>query len=162
MNLVVKMKTLKIILIIVSIFLLDRFTKILIANNLNLGESLPVIKNFFNITYVNNHGAAFGIMDGKVIFIVVVSVVIFAYLIYEIRKEAHSKLITISISFVIGGLLGNLFDRIVYGHVIDFFDFNFFGYDFAIFNVGDSFIVIGTILLAIGFLLEERNADKNK
>ena len=156
------MKTLKILLIIISIFLLDRFTKVLVINNLTLGESLSVIDGFFNITYVNNHGAAFGIMDGKVIFIVFVSVLIFAYLIYEIRKDSHSKLITTSISFVIGGLLGNLFDRVVYGHVIDFFDFNFFGYDFAIFNVGDAFIVIGTILLAIGFLLEERNANKDK
>lgn len=156
------MKTLKILLIIISIFLLDRFTKVLVINNLTLGESLSVIDGFFNITYVNNHGAAFGIMDGKVIFIVIVSVLIFAYLIYEIRKDSHSKLITTSISFVIGGLLGNLFDRVVYGHVIDFFDFNFFGYDFAIFNVGDAFIVIGTVLLAIGFLLEERNANKDK
>ena len=156
------MKTLKILLIIISIFLLDRFTKVLVINNLTLGESLSVIDGFFNITYVNNHGAAFGILDGKVIFIVVVSILIFAYLIYEIRKDSHSKLITTSISFVIGGLLGNLFDRVVYGHVIDFFDFNFFGYDFAIFNVGDAFIVIGTILLAIGFLLEERNANKDK
>ena len=156
------MKTLKILLIIISIFLLDRFTKVLVINNLTLGESLSVIDGFFNITYVNNHGAAFGILDGKVIFIVIVSVLIFAYLIYEIRKDSHSKLITTSISFVIGGLLGNLFDRVVYGHVIDFFDFNFFGYDFAIFNVGDAFIVIGTILLAIGFLLEERNANKDK
>ena len=156
------MKTLKILLIIISIFLLDRFTKVLVINNLTLGESLSVIDGFFNITYVNNHGAAFGIMDGKVIFIVIISVLIFAYLIYEIRKDSHSKFITTSISFVIGGLLGNLFDRVVYGHVIDFFDFNFFGYDFAIFNVGDAFIVIGTILLAIGFLLEERNANKDK
>ena len=156
------MKTLKILLIIISIFLLDRFTKVLVINNLTLGESLSVIDGFFNITYVNNHGAAFGILDGKVIFIVIVSVLIFAYLIYEIRKDSHSKLIITSISFVIGGLLGNLFDRVVYGHVIDFFDFNFFGYDFAIFNVGDAFIVIGTILLAIGFLLEERNANKDK
>lgn len=156
------MKTLKIMLIIVSIFLLDRFTKVLVINNLSLGESISIINDFLNITYVNNHGAAFGIMDGKVIFIVIVSILIFAYLIYEIRKESHSKLITISISFVIGGLLGNLFDRVVYGHVIDFFDFNLFGYDFAIFNVGDAFIVIGTILLAIGFLLEERNANNNK
>ncbi len=156
------MKTLKIMLIIVSIFLLDRFTKVLVINNLSLGESISIIDDFLNITYVNNHGAAFGIMDGKVIFIVIVSILIFAYLIYEIRKESHSKLITISISFVIGGLLGNLFDRVVYGHVIDFFDFNLFGYDFAIFNVGDAFIVIGTILLAIGFLLEERNANNNK
>lgn len=156
------MKTLKILLIIVSIFLLDRITKVLVINKLTLGKSLSVIDGFFNITYVNNHGAAFGIMDGKVIFIVVVSVLIFAYLIYEIRKDSHSKLITTSISFVIGGLLGNLFDRVVYGHVIDFLDFNFFGHDFAIFNIGDSFIVIGTILLAIGFLLEERNANKNK
>ena len=156
------MKTLKILLIIVSIFLLDRITKVLVINKLTLGKSLSVIDGFFNITYVNNHGAAFGIMDGKVIFIVVVSVLIFAYLIYEIRKDSHSKLITTSISFVIGGLLGNLFDRVVYGHVIDFFDFNFFGYDFAIFNVGDAFIVIGTVLLAIGFLLEERNANKDK
>ena len=64
------MKTLKILLIIISIFLLDRFTKVLVINNLTLGESLSVIDGFFNITYVNNYGAAFGIMDGKVIFIV--------------------------------------------------------------------------------------------
>ena len=82
--------------------------------------------------------------------------------IYEIKKGTHSKLITLSISFVIGGLLGNLFDRLIYGYVIDFLDFDFFGYDFAIFNIGDSFIVIGTILLAIGYILEEKNENKNK
>ena len=156
------MKTLKIILTIIGIFLLDRFSKILVVKNLTLGESVRVIDNFFNITYVNNHGAAFGIMDGKIIFIILVSILIFGYLIYEIKKGTHSKLITLSISFVIGGLLGNLFDRLIYGYVIDFLDFDFFGYDFAIFNIGDSFIVIGTILLAIGYILEEKNENKNK
>ena len=156
------MKTLKIILTIIGIFLLDRFSKILVVKNLTLGESMRVIGNFFNITYVNNHGAAFGIMDGKIIFIILVSILIFGYLIYEIKKGTHSKLITLSISFVIGGLLGNLFDRLIYGYVIDFLDFDFFGYDFAIFNIGDSFIVIGTILLAIGYILEEKNENKNK
>ena len=156
------MKTLKIILTIIGIFLLDRFSKILVVKNLTLGESVRVIGNFFNITYVNNHGAAFGIMDGKIIFIILVSILIFGHLIYEIKKGTHSKLITLSISFVIGGLLGNLFDRLIYGYVIDFLDFDFFGYDFAIFNIGDSFIVIGTILLAIGYILEEKNENKNK
>ena len=156
------MKTLKIILTIIGIFLLDRFSKILVVKNLTLGESVRVIGNFFNITYVNNHGAAFGIMDGKIIFIILVSILIFGYLIYEIKKGTHSKLITLSISFVIGGLLGNLFDRLIYGYVIDFLDFDFFGYDFAIFNIGDSFIVIGTILLVIGYILEEKNENKNK
>lgn len=156
------MKSLKIILIVLGIFFLDRFTKILVVDNFSLGESKSIVDNFFSITYVNNHGAAFGIFDGKVVFIVLVSILIFAYLIYEIKKGTHNNLITVSISFVIGGLLGNLFDRVVYGHVIDFFDFNLFGYDFAIFNIGDSFIVIGTVLLAIGFVLEEKYANKNK
>ena len=156
------MKTLKIILTIIGIILLVRFSKILVVKNLTLGESVRVIGNFFNITYVKNHGVAFGIMDGKIIFIILVSILIFGYLIYEIKKGTHSKLITLSISFVIGGLLGNLFDRLIYGYVIDFLDFDFFGYDFAIFNIGDSFIVIGTILLAIGYILEEKNENKNK
>ena len=155
------MKTIKIILIITIIFILDRLSKILVIDNLSLGESLPIIKNFFNITYVNNHGAAFGILDGKIVFIVLISIIIFAYLIYEIKKGIHNNLITTSISLVIGGLLGNLFDRLVYGHVIDFLDFDFWNYDFAIFNIGDSFIVFGTILFAIGLIMEDKNENRN-
>ena len=73
----------------------------------------------------------------------------------------HNNLITRSIRLVIGGLLGNLFERLVYGHVIDFLDFDFWNYDFAIFNIGDSFIVFGTILFAIGLIMEDKNENRN-
>lgn len=156
------MKTLKVLLTIVGIFLLDRLSKILVVNFISLNNSVSVIDGFFDLTYVKNYGAAFGMFDGMTFFIVLVSLIVFAYLIYEIRRGIHNKLITTSICFVIGGLLGNLFDRLIYGYVIDFLDFNVFGYDFAIFNIGDSFIVIGTIMLGIGFFLEEKHGIKDK
>lgn len=156
------MKSLRILFTIVGIFLLDRLSKILVVNFISLNTSVSVIDGFFDLTYVKNYGAAFGMFDGMTFFIVLVSLIVFAYLIYEIRRGIHNKLITTFICFVIGGLLGNLFDRLVYGYVIDFLDFNVFGYDFAIFNIGDSFIVIGTIMLGIGFFLEEKYGIKDK
>lgn len=156
------MKKAKYIAIIIIIFLIDQISKIIINSTFNLNESVSIIKNFFSLTYTHNYGAAFGIFGGKTIFILIVSFIILAYLLFELFKHQRgSKILNTGIIFLIGGLLGNLVDRIFLGYVRDFLDFNLFGFDFAIFNIGDTFIVIGAALFFLGAILEDRHENKN-
>lgn len=157
------MKKYKYLLISLIILVIDQISKYIIMTNIKLNNSIVIIPKFFKLTYTNNHGAAFSIMEGKQILIIIVSVIIFIYLLCELFKnKSNNKLINVSISFILGGLLGNLIDRIIYGHVRDFLDFSFSKFNFAIFNVGDMFIVIGVILMLIGIILEDRNGNSSK
>ncbi len=157
------MKKIKYIVFMVCIFLLDQISKFIIMKSLELNETIKVIGNFFRITYVHNYGAAFGILDGKTIIIVLVSLVILLYLIYELFFHKKSNLmVRLSSAMIIAGLLGNLVDRLYFGYVRDFFDFNIFGYNFAIFNIGDVAIVVGAFLYLLGAFLEDRSENKDK
>lgn len=157
------MKKKKYLFLIFIIFLIDQITKIIISNNINLNGSVTVIKNFFSLTYVKNTGAAFGFFSGKTLLITIISVFIFVYLLMElIKNKSNIKIINLSFSFILGGLIGNLYDRIVLGYVRDFMDFTIFNKGFAIFNIGDAFIVVGCFLFIIGALLEARNDYKNR
>lgn len=157
------MKKKKYLFLIFIIFLIDQITKIIISNNINLNGSITVIKNFFSLTYVKNTGAAFGFFSGKTLLITIISVFIFVYLLMElIKNKSNIKIINLSFSFILGGLIGNLYDRIVLGYVRDFMDFTIFNKGFAIFNIGDAFIVVGCFMFIIGALLEARNDYKNK
>jgi len=156
------MKKTKYITIIIIIFLIDQISKIIINNSLNLNESITIIKNFFSLTYTHNYGAAFGIFGGKTIFILFISFIILGYLLFELFKhEKNSIILNIGNSLLIGGLLGNLVDRIFLKYVRDFLDFNIFGWDFAIFNIGDIAIVIGALLFFIGIMMEGSYETKN-
>lgn len=156
------MKKKKYLFLIFIIFLIDQITKIIISNNINLNGSVTVIKNFFSLTYVKNTGAAFGFFSGKTLLITIISVFIFVYLLMElIKNKSNIKIINLSFSFILGGLIGNLYDRIVLGYVRDFMDFTIFNKGFAIFNIGDAFIVVGCFMFIIGALLEARNDYKN-
>lgn len=157
------MKKKKYLFLIFIIFLIDQITKIIISNNINLNGSVIVIKNFFSLTYVKNTGAAFGFFSGKTLLITIISVFIFVYLLMElIKNKSNIKIINLSFSFILGGLIGNLYDRIVLGYVRDFMDFTIFNKGFAIFNIGDAFIVVGCFMFIIGALLEARNDYKNR
>lgn len=157
------MKKKKYLFLIFIIFLIDQITKIIISNNINLNGSVIVIKNFFSLTYVKNTGAAFGFFSGKTLLITIISVFIFLYLLMElIKNKSNIKIINLSFSFILGGLIGNLYDRIVLGYVRDFMDFTIFNKGFAIFNIGDAFIVVGCFMFIIGALLEARNDYKNR
>lgn len=157
------MKKKKYLFLIFIIFLIDQITKIIISNNINLNGSVTVIKNFFSLTYVKNTGAAFGFFSGKTLLITIISVFIFLYLLMElIKNKSNIKIINLSFSFILGGLIGNLYDRIVLGYVRDFMDFTIFNKGFAIFNIGDAFIVVGCFMFIIGALLEARNDYKNR
>lgn len=139
-----------IIILTIVFFLIDLGSKILVNNSIDLYDSIKIIDNFFYITYVRNTGAAWSMFAGNRWMLVIVSLIIIVLIIlYMIKNKPGSKLEKIGYSMILGGSIGNLFDRIVYGYVIDFFDFYIFGYDYPIFNLADSFILVGVLLLVI-------------
>lgn len=152
--------------IIISMILLciDQISKLLVVNLLTKTDSITIIKNFFYLTYINNDGAAFSILVGKRIFLILIAVLVIVMLIRYIKKNnIQNKLELVSLALIIGGSLGNLMDRVVRGYVIDFLDFKIFNYNFPIFNLADTFIVIGVILLLLKEIRKENNLDsRNK
>ena len=127
--------------------LIDQITKILAHLYLN---DIEIIKNFFNLTYVENTGAAWGILDNNRIILICVSIIALLIVNKYINTEVSiNKLSIVSYGLVLGGIFGNLLDRIFRGFVIDFLNFNIFGYNFPVFNIADSLIVIGIILMFI-------------
>ena len=139
------------------LFLIDLVSKVIISTNLELNNSLVIIDDFFSLTYIKNYGAAFSILVNYRLLLIIVSIIVIILLIiFLIKNKLKTKLEFICYSLLLGGILGNLFDRVVYGYVIDFFDFTFFRYHFAIFNFADSFIVISIILL----LFDSFRSDK--
>lgn len=156
------MKKFKFILIIILAFVLDQVSKLIIMNNFRLNESVTIIKNFFRLTYSHNDGAAFGMFGGKTVFIVLISFIVLGYLLFELfYHKKRNLLVDVSMSFIVGGLLGNLFDRLWFGYVRDFLDFKVFNYDFAIFNLADTFIVVGAFVFLVGVVLEEKHGNNN-
>lgn len=132
-------------LTIVLVLAVDRISKIIVQNNLNLGESLEIIPGFFHLTYILNPGAAFGMLAGKTWFFVFTAVLVVGAIIYfQGKVPAQQSLIRICMGMIGGGALGNLYDRLFIGKVIDFLDFKVWSY---IFNIADSMIVVGGFLL---------------
>lgn len=141
---------LSIIILGVIFLIIDQASKLLVIKLLNPGDSITIIKNFFYIKYTNNTGAAFSILTGQRIFLIIVALIIIGILIYYLKKnQVKGKINILSFSLVIGGALGNLIDRIIRGYVIDFISIKIGNYNFPIFNIADSLIVIGIFLLLI-------------
>lgn len=141
-------------------FVIDFLSKKIVINNLVYNKSLTIINNFFNLTYVKNRGGAFNFLNGGVIFIIIITIIIF-FFIYKYLKDRELMLIEIwGYGLIIGGAIGNLFDRIIYGYVIDFLDFYVLGYDFPVFNIADCGIVIGIFMLLI-YSFRSEGSDKN-
>lgn len=150
----------KFLTIVLIILIFDQTTKLLISNNLTLNKSIEIIPKFFEITYTRNFGAAWSMMWNKTSILIVVSIIALSIISYIIIKEKKlNNYKNIYYGFLVGGILGNLLDRIIRGYVIDFLDFNIFGYDFPIFNISDSFIVIGVLLIFIESLF---GGEKNE
>ena len=135
------------------IFIIDQVLKLIVGFTLDLNTSISVIKNFFYISNVHNYGAAFSILYGNRLFLIVVSIFVLVCLYYFLLKNKKFRYIDIFIySLLIGGILGNLFDRIIYGYVVDFLDFYIFNYNFPIFNLADICIVFSLFLIIIDTL----------
>lgn len=146
----------KIFIISIIVLLIDIISKRLVINFLIENESFKIIDNFFSLTYVKNTGVAFSMIEGYVWLIIIATIIILFMLFKYIKEGISNNCELVSYGFIIGGAVGNLVDRIFYGYVVDFFDFNIFGYQAPIFNIADIFIVVGVLML----ILFGRNGDK--
>ena len=129
-----------------------------------LYRSIPVIDGFFDLTYIRNTGAAFGILAGsgaafRLPFLMLFSFLAIGFIIVMLRRlpERETGLI-IALTFILGGAIGNLIDRFAYGEVIDFLDFYWANYHWPAFNVADSFITIG-VTITVYYLIKAKGED---
>lgn len=160
-QLVKKPKFLVIAVVPALVILLDQLTKYIVLERFNLGESIPVIQDFFSLTYVRNPGAAFGIFaqshpSFRIPFFLLIPLIALGVIGYVFRNlPDESKLLSTALSLVIGGAVGNLIDRIRFGYVVDFLDFHWkYQYHFPAFNVADSAICVGVGILILDILLQ--------
>lgn len=146
--------------ITIVILLLDQITKFIVASSMKVGDSFNVIPNFLNITSHRNNGAAWGILSGKMSFFYIITIIILVVLIIFYIKEAKQHLLMqVAISLLFAGALGNFIDRVLHGEVVDFVDTNIFGYNFPIFNVADSSLTIGVLLIVIALLTDMKKEE---
>ena len=138
--------------ILALILLLDQVSKLIVDRVMPLHSSIPVIENLFSLTYIRNTGAAFGIFAGsaaafRLPFLILFSLLAIAFIVGMLRRlsERERGLMT-ALTFILGGAVGNLIDRILYGEVIDFLDFYWSGFHWPAFNFADSFITAGVAL----------------
>ncbi len=140
------------------ILMLDQFIKIIINRYISLGSSVPVIPNFFSIMNLKNTGAAFSILEDSTVLLVIISVIVIVLLDRSIKKISKFEILEeISLGLIMGGIFGNLIDRIIHHGVIDYLSFKIFGYSFPVFNLADMAIVIG-----VGLYLIEIIKDKQR
>jgi len=136
---------------------IDQLTKWLVVNKMELYEQIPIIKNFFYLTSHRNPGAAWGILQNQMVFFYIVTVVVLGGVIYYLHTYAKgNRILSVGLSLILGGAIGNFIDRLFHKEVVDFLDFIIFKYDYPIFNIADSSLVIGVILVIIVTFKDEK------
>lgn len=149
------------------VLVIDQISKWMVRTKMALGESIPVISEYFYLTSHRNRGAAFGILqDQRWFFIIVTTIVVIGIIYYLIKIKNSNKLLSLALALILGGALGNFIDRLMLGEVVDFFDvkirFGTFLYDYPIFNIADSALVIGVGLILIDTIRESIKEMKTK
>lgn len=138
------------------ILIIDQILKNIIKTKMSLNQEIVLIKNFFSINYLKNTGAAFSILTNQTFILIIISFIIIFVLDRFLTKEKNlNNLSVISIGLILGGIFGNLLDRIIYKGVIDYLSFRIFSYNFPVFNFADMAITIGTFLLLFNMVKEE-------
>jgi len=134
------------------ILFLDQTTKIIVNQLISLNDSIPVIENLFNLTHIRNTGAAFGFLanSNKIFrstFLILFSILAMGFIVTLLRRlPDRETTLNTALTFILGGAIGNLIDRLLYGEVIDFLDFYWSRFHWPAFNFADSFITVGVIL----------------
>lgn len=166
MQLNLKNKGVLISLIALIIIVLDQVSKYLVIKFMNLWETIPVVDGFFNLVHVRNRGIAFGIMNKQgseslyylLIAFTVVAIVLILF--WTIRLNPGAKSLILGFSFILGGAFGNLIDRVFRKEVIDFLDFYLKSYHWPAFNVADSAITVGTVLIVFNVFFMKAPLNK--
>lgn len=142
-------------LIAAAIVALDQWTKQLVVKNMEIGESIPLIADVFHLTSHRNMGAAFGILQNQRWLFIIITIAVVIGIVYSLVRIGKTQpRVSLALSLVLGGAIGNFIDRLMTGQVVDFFDFTLI--NFPIFNVADMAITIGVAILLIDALLEGR------
>ena len=146
------------LLLIVGVIVLDRVVKIAVTTNMEPGDTIPVIDHIFHITYVQNTGAAFSMLQGHpTLLIVFPAIVIGIGIIFVlVMSKAFNRIFLVSVSLICGGGLGNLTDRMAQGYVTDMFDFRIF----PVFNVADICVCVGCGLLMLYLIIDANKSGK--
>ena len=145
------------------VFVIDRVTKAWVSDNIPLGTARPVVGDYVRIVHAQNTGAAFGLLPERTTLLSVLSVVAVLAIVYYYRQIAsNSALVSATLGMQLGGAFGNLLDRITQGYVVDFVDVGVGDVRFWAFNVADSSIVVGIILVTLALWCEEHRAAPPK
>ncbi len=148
-------------LLIVLSVVADQVTKYLVLANIAMYEEVPVLPGIVHLTYIENKGAAFGMLaNNRWVFLVISTLAIVAFIFYIIKYKPENSLLRVSLSFVIGGGIGNMIDRCFRGSVVDMIEVEFI--DFYVFNVADAFVCVGCGLMVLYIILEEIKEAKAK
>jgi signal peptidase II len=149
------------LLLAALVLVVDQLTKIVIERRFDYGDVQPVT-SFFNLVLTYNKGAAFSFLAGaggwQRHFFTIVGLGASAFIVYLLARHGTQKLFSTALALIMGGALGNVIDRVAYGHVIDFLDFHWRGWHWPAFNVADSAIVLGAVLLVLDELLRVRKS----
>ncbi len=144
-----------------AVILLDQFTKTLILGYFQLGDSRTVT-SFFNVVRVHNTGAAFSFLAGasgwQRWFFVGLGVAAAGFIVWMLRGHGAQKMFSLALSLILGGALGNVIDRLLHGYVVDFIQVHYGGWYFPSFNVADSAITVGAVLLILDELLRVKRS----
>ena len=146
------------VITVILSFLADQYTKYLVSCNMTVNETIPIIPGIFDLTYVRNTGAAFGMLAGKTVLLsIVTGAMLIALSVYAVSQRKNIPVLErISLALIVGGGLGNLVTRLLYRYVIDFFNFYFW----PVFNVADICICVGSALLILSVLILEPRKNK--
>lgn len=145
----------KVIIYSFIIVIVDLISKLVIDKLLKINETISIINNFFSITKVFNRGASFSMFIGYRLLFILIGIITIVVLFKYLNNFKINNRNIFAFSLLIGGIIGNLIDRVIYGYVIDFLDFNIFGYDAPIFNIADTCICIGAFLLFYAIMKRE-------
>jgi signal peptidase II len=147
-----------VLLISAVMVLIDQGTKAAVRSSMTLHESIPVIPQFFHLTYITNDGMAFGInIPFGIIIFSLVSACFTVFLTWYLWKnQDKSRLLRVGIALILAGALGNLIDRLIFGKVVDFLDFMLAGHHWYIFNIADSCVTVGMGLIILDAVILER------
>lgn len=154
-------------LIAFAVVVCDRLAKMVVDKNIALHESVAVVPGFFHLTHVENRGAAFGLFaespsEWKVALLILFSMLALVVVSALLWKNSHRMTTTgVGLALILGGALGNLWDRLLSGHVVDFFDFYLGSYHWPAFNIADSAIVVGALLLVSEILFAHSPTEQN-